>query len=109
MADLQKAFNVVDHQILLAKLNYYGVRGASNDWFKSCLSHQYISLNGYDSGLGALNCGVLQESVLGPLLLYINDLNQETNICKVHHFAGDTNLLCLSESIKNQFQLKVSS
>ena len=78
--DLQKAFDTVNHEILLAKLNHYGVRGVSNDWFRSYLSNpqQYVSINGYDSGLTKINCGVLQGSVLGPLLfwLYINDLNQ---------------------------------
>ena len=102
--DLQKAFDTVDHQILFPKLNHYGIRGVSNDWFNSYLSNrnQYVSINGYESGLAALNCGVLQESVLGPLLflLYINDLNQAIKFCKVHHFADDTNLLCLSNSIK---------
>ena len=102
--DLQKAFDTVDHQILLAKLSHYGIRGVSNDWFKSYLSNrsQYVSINGYDSGLAAINCGVPQGSVLGPLLflLYINDLNQAIKFCKVHHFADDTNLLCLGNSIK---------
>ena len=102
--DMQKAFDTVDHQILLAKLNHYGICGVSNDWFKSYLSdrNQYVSINGYESGLAAINCGVPQGSVLGPLLflLYINDLNQATKFCKVHHFANDANLLCLSNSIK---------
>ena len=102
--NLQKAFDTVDHQILLAKLNHYGIRGVSNDWFKSYLSNcnQYVSINGYDSGLAAVDCGVPQGSVLGPLLflLYISDLNRAIKFCKVHHFADDTNLLCLSNSIK---------
>ena len=102
--DLQKAFDTVDHQILLAKLNHYGIRGVSNDWFKSYLSNRnkYVSINGFDSGLTTINCGVHQGSVLGPLLflLYTNDLNQAIKFCKVHHFAYDTNLLCLSNSIK---------
>ena len=57
---LTKAFDTVDHQILLAKLNYYGIRGVSNDWFKFYLSNhgQHVSINGYDSGLAAINCGV---------------------------------------------------
>ena len=107
--DLQKAFDTVGHQILLAKLNHYGIRGVSNDWSKSYLSNrnQYVSINGYESGLAAINCGVPQGSVLGPLLflLYINDLNQAIKFCKVHHFADDTNLLCLSNSIKKLSKL----
>ena len=65
---------------MLAKLNHYGIRGISNDWFKSYLANrnQYISINGYESGLVTLNCGVPQGSVLGLLLflLYVNDLKQ---------------------------------
>ena len=95
--DLQKAFDTLDYKILLAKLNHYGIRGVSIIyWFKSYLSNrnQYVSINGYESGLAALNCGVPQGSVQGPLLslLYINDLNQAIKFCKVHHFADDTNL-----------------
>ena len=95
--DLQRAFDTVDHEIILAKLNHYGVCGVSNDWFRSHLSNrqQYVSINGYDSGLTKINYGVIQGSVLGPLLflLYINDLNQAIKFCKVHHFVHDTNLL----------------
>ena len=102
--DLQKAFDTVDHQILLAKLNHCGILRVSNDRFKSYLSNrsQYISINGYESGLAAINCGVPQGSVLGHLLvlLYTNDPNQAIKFCKIHHFADDTNLLCLSNSIK---------
>ena len=103
---MQKAFDTVDHQILFAKLNHNGIRGVSNDWFKSNSNlsnhNQYVSINGYESGLAAINCGVPQGAVLGPILflLYINDLNQAIKFCKVHHFADDTNLLCLSNSIK---------
>ena len=64
--------------------------------------NQYVSINGYESSLADLNCGVPQGSAQGPLLflLYINDLNQAIKFCKVRHFADDTNLLCLSNSIK---------
>ena len=102
--DLQKTFDTVDHHILLAKLNHYGIRGVSNDWFKSCLPNcnQYVSINGFDSGLTTINCGVPQGSVLGCLLflLYINDLNKAIKLCQVYHISDDTNLLCLSNSIK---------
>ena len=85
-------------------MNHYGICGVSNDCFKSYPSNcnQYVSIIGYESGLAAINCGVPQGSVLGPVLflLYINDLNQGIKFCKVHHFADDTNLLCVSDSIK---------
>ena len=73
VVDLQKAFDTVDHKILLAKLNHYGIRGVLNDWFKSYLSNhnQYLSINGYESGLAVLNCGVPQGSVLGPHLFLL--------------------------------------
>ena len=85
-------------------MNHYRIRGVSNDWFKSYLSNrnQYVSINGFDSGLAPINCGVSQGPVLGPLLflLYIHDLNQAIKFCKVHHYADETNLLCLNNSIK---------
>ena len=84
--DLQKAFDIVDHQILLVKLNHYGIFGVSNDWFKSYLPNhnQYVSINGYKSGLAAINCRVPQGSVLGPLLflLDIMTLIKQQNLVK---------------------------
>ena len=58
--DLQKAFDTVNHKILLHKLEYYGIRGICNDWFKSYLSDrkQFVSINGYNSDLMPVDCGV---------------------------------------------------
>ena len=92
--DLQKAFDTVDHEILSSKLDYYGIRGISNNWFKSYLSYrkQFVSINGYDSRLSEINCVLSQGSVLGPplFLLHINDLNQTITFCKENHCADNT-------------------
>ena len=66
--DLQKAFDTVDHKILLHKLEFCGICGVCNDWFKSYLSDckQFVSINGYNSDLKLVIYGVPQGSVLGP-------------------------------------------
>ena len=68
---LQKAFDTADHQILSAKLNHYGTGEVSNNWFKSYLSNRnrYVSISGYEFGLAAINPGVPQGSVLGPIFI----------------------------------------
>ena len=103
--DLQKAFDTVNHEILIHKLNHYGIRGIVNNWFSSYLSRrtQYVSILGYTSDTLDVNHGVPQGSVLGPLLflLYINDLHKAIYFSKVYHFADDTNLLNICESPKN--------
>ena len=95
--DLRKAFDTVDHDILIKKLRHYGVRGIALDWFKSYLNNrrQFVTINGISSNELSMNYGVPQGSVLGPLLflIYINDLNIAIQHSTVRHFADDTNLL----------------
>ena len=102
--DLQKAFDTVDHQILLKKLDHYGIRGTANKWFESYLTNrkQFVTINGVDSDLKIMKYGVPQGSVLGPLLflLYINDLHVAIKHCTTRHFADDTNLLIKGKSLK---------
>ena len=102
--DLQKAFDTVDHKILLRKLDHYGVRGTANDWFKSYLSNrkQFVTINGVNSELKSMNYGVPQGSVLGPLLflIYINDLHSIIKYSTTRHYADDTCLLLNGKSLK---------
>ena len=102
--DFQKTFDTVDHAILTQKLNYYGVRGKVNNWFSFYFKNrtQFVTINGFNSNLKEINCGVPQGSILGPLLfvIYINDLHYSIKFCKVYHFADDTNLIYFNSSIK---------
>ena len=94
--DLKKAFDTVNHSILLRKLEHCGIRGDSLHWFTSHLSNrkQYVYYNGYSSEVKSIKCGVPQGSVLSPLLflLYINDLPHVSNKMCFFLFADDTNL-----------------
>lgn len=95
--DLKKAFDAVNDDILLNKLNHYGFRGIVNDWFSSSLKNltQTTQIGQYISDEAYISCGIPQGSVLGPLLflLYINDIQNCSNKLRFYLFADDMNIL----------------
>ena len=94
--DLSKAFDTLNHNILLRKLNYYGVTGTSLTLFESYLKNrkQYVELEGTNSDLLEIKTGVPQGSILGPLLfiIYVNDISNASNLFKFILYADDTTL-----------------
>ena len=102
LLDFAKAFDTVNHEILLDKLDYYGIRGTAHKWFKSYLTDrmQCTEIGNTQSKLDYVKHGVPQGSVLGPLLflLYINDIVLSSKICKFTLFADDTSLFYSHEN-----------
>ena len=101
--DFSKAFDTVNHNILIMKLDHYGFRGIIKKWFSSYLNErkQYVSIGNAVSDYKQISCGVPQGSVLGPLLflLYINDFNNSSNQLDFHLFADDSNLFYAHKSL----------
>ena len=113
--DFSKAFDTVNHQILLRKLDFYGIHGIANSWIKDYLSNrtQTTTVNGHSSEIKYINCGVPQGSILGPLLflVYINDLGNISKLSDMILFADDSNLfmhgpdlVTLADSINKELE-----
>jgi hypothetical protein len=94
--DLSKAFDTLDHNILLSKLEYYGITNTPLMWFSSYLTkrYQYVDINGISSNLLQIRTGVPQGSILGPLLfiIYMNDIASVSSTFHTVLYADDTNL-----------------
>jgi len=105
--DLSKAFEVINTNTLLNKLNYYGIRGVANEWFADYLSNrsQYVKIDKTKSDIEFINCGVPQGSIPGPLLylIIVNDISKSTN-AKILSFADDTSLFISNANVNTLYE-----
>ena len=103
LIDFSKAFDMVEHTILLKKLEHYGIRGSALEWLKSYLGdrEQFVTVAGKDSTRKSMKFGVPQGSILGPLLfiIYVNDLPQISKLAKFIMYADDANIIITGNSI----------
>jgi retron-type reverse transcriptase len=94
--DLSKAFDIINHGILIQKLEHYGIRGVSQLWFQNYLTNrkQIVKYNQVSSKEILIQTGVPQGSILGPIqfLLYMNDIENCSKLLSFVLFADDTNI-----------------
>ena len=106
--DLKKAFDTVDHDILLYKLYNYGIRGVVHDWFKSylCNRQQFTAIQNNVSKCESVTCGVPQGSVLGSILflIYVNDIYKALPNERIKLFADDTNSFLFEKNGKSLYE-----
>ena len=104
LVDLQKAFDKLDHTVLLRKMDYIGFKESVIKWFQSYLSNitVFVTLENIFSDGRLINCGFPQGSILGPLLflIYINDLPQTLNETGSYLYADDTCIFYLNKSVE---------
>jgi hypothetical protein len=102
LIDLQKAFDTINHEILLNKMKVIGFSDQTIAWFKSYLSNRTFSvaIGSCKSSAGEISCGVPQGSILGPLLflLYVNDMHQAVD-CDLFLYADDSCLIYQSKNV----------
>ena len=103
LIDFSKAFDMVDHKILLEKLRHYGIRGKAWEWIKSYLSNreQYVSIGASESSREKILYGVPQGSILGPLffIIYINDIPRVAEFARFILYADDANIIISGDTI----------
>ncbi len=106
--DLSKAFDEVDHDILLFKLSNYGISGTVYDWLKSYLSErqQYTIIGDISSNVKPLSIGVPQGSIPRPLLFrtYVNDIQYACTYASLKLFADDSNLYVKGRNLNDLYQ-----
>ena len=102
--DLSKAFDTINHKILVKKFDHYGVRGISNLWFQNYLTNrkQIVKYNQTRSNEMVIESGAPQGSILGPILflLYVNDIENCSNLLSFILFADDTNIFYTNSCLK---------